>query len=431
MNQVTEASYPVAFRADDAATLGQHIKQHNSVVIIGMKRVGISNFLRFFLYHPQIDAEYIKNGQKPLFIPVDLNDLVEREIFPFWVLLLKRLIDTIENTPISEADKKKAHKLFTESIQLKDLFFTLDCVQKVIKIIIASGYYPTIFLIRFDRLKDVITSEFFHNLQGLKDAAKQKLSFVFTSYRPLYQVSPAVFTKTALSLFSHDMYLKPAGEKDMQTIGTSFITRYQLDLPAPTFKTLIALAGGHVHYLQLMLLKFQDSQTKNTPGRDLLKLMSADEEMVLQSEELFASLTRTEQEILLKVHRHEVISPDQIKQEAYVWETGMIAQSSAQRLFSPIFTQYLSSIKKNQPVETDFTKKEHVLFSYLKSHDEVLCEREDIVEAVWPEQTETGVSDWAVDRLVARVRAKLKEQKSPYEIVTVITRGYKLVKKVA
>jgi len=39
---------------------------------------------------------------------------------------------------------------------------------------------------------------------------------------------------------------------------------------------------------------------------------------------------------------------------------------------------------------------------------------------------EFGVSDWAIDRLVARVRVKLPQQNSPYEIVTVRTRGYKL-----
>jgi len=47
---------------------------------------------------------------------------------------------------------------------------------------------------------------------------------------------------------------------------------------------------------------------------------------------------------------------------------------------------------------------------------------------VWPEVEGLGVSDWAIDRLVARVRSKLKKQKSKVRIVTVKTRGYKLIK---
>jgi DNA-binding winged helix-turn-helix (wHTH) protein len=46
---------------------------------------------------------------------------------------------------------------------------------------------------------------------------------------------------------------------------------------------------------------------------------------------------------------------------------------------------------------------------------------------VWPEVEELGVSDWAIDRLVARVRNKLKLQKSGFEIQTIKTRGYKLI----
>ncbi|MBI2599147.1 helix-turn-helix domain-containing protein, partial [Candidatus Curtissbacteria bacterium] len=52
--------------------------------------------------------------------------------------------------------------------------------------------------------------------------------------------------------------------------------------------------------------------------------------------------------------------------------------------------------------------------------------REEIIEHVWPEVEELGVSDWTIDRLVARLRMKLKNQKSKYQIVTVKTRGYKL-----
>ena len=72
------------------------------------------------------------------------------------------------------------------------------------------------------------------------------------------------------------------------------------------------------------------------------------------------------------------------------------------------------------------TRKEHLLFTLLETHLGDICERDEIIEVVWPEYKEFGVSDWAIDRLVARVRVKLREQNSPYEIVTVRTRGYKL-----
>ncbi|MBI4079495.1 MAG: helix-turn-helix domain-containing protein, partial [Candidatus Levybacteria bacterium] len=89
--------------------------------------------------------------------------------------------------------------------------------------------------------------------------------------------------------------------------------------------------------------------------------------------------------------------------------------------------QKIATRASTQGSNVEFTKKEHLLFDFLHKHLNEIAEREDIIQAVWPEVTTLGVSDWAVDRLVARVRAKLKQKKSPFEIQTIKTRGYKLV----
>src|SRR3989344_2991160 len=153
MNQVIESGYPIDFREVEAKQLGEQLQRHDSVVIVGMKRVGISNFLRFFLSHPQIASNYLDQS-KYLFLSIDFNDLVEREIYPFWVLLLKRLTDGLEGANLPEATKTQARKLFTESIQLKDPFFTVDCIRQILKLVVDEGFSPVLFLLRFDRLKD-------------------------------------------------------------------------------------------------------------------------------------------------------------------------------------------------------------------------------------------------------------------------------------
>jgi DNA-binding winged helix-turn-helix (wHTH) protein len=75
----------------------------------------------------------------------------------------------------------------------------------------------------------------------------------------------------------------------------------------------------------------------------------------------------------------------------------------------------------------EFSKKELHLYSLLLENKDEICERDTIIHSVWPEYEEMGVSDWTIDRLVARLRQKLTAQKSPYSVVTVKTRGYKLV----
>ena len=92
-----------------------------------------------------------------------------------------------------------------------------------------------------------------------------------------------------------------------------------------------------------------------------------------------------------------------------------------------LFEEYIRTKgSRRETVSVDLTKKELALLNFLEANKDQVCEREQIIEAVWPEAEELGVTDWAIDRLVARVRVKLKNQESPKEIVTVKTRGYKL-----
>src|SRR5437868_13662668 len=124
-----EADYPITFREKTAEELGLHIKNRHSINIVGMRRVGISNFLRFFLNHPDIKSHYIEDGGDHLFIPVDLNDLVERDIYPFWILTFKRIVDAVENSQVADEEKQKIQNLFLDSIQYKDLFLLIDAIR--------------------------------------------------------------------------------------------------------------------------------------------------------------------------------------------------------------------------------------------------------------------------------------------------------------
>lgn len=114
-----------------------------------------------------------------------------------------------------------------------------------------------------------------------------------------------------------------------------------------------------------------------------------------------------------------------MQRATYLYDTGFIINDN---IFSPLLAYYLENkqVDEKEHDTVHLTRKEHLLFTLLESHLGDICERDEIVEKVWPEYKEFGVSDWAIDRLVARVRVKLREQNSPYEIVTVRTRGYKL-----
>lgn len=432
---VTETSYPLQFREADATTLGSHLQHQHSVQLIGMKRVGISNFLRFFLFHEDIKKQYLPHDGESLFIPVDLNNLIEREIFPFWRLTFKRIVDAVELSSVHDKVKQKIANLFDNSIQSGDVFLTFDGVRESLTELVKAGIYPTIFLIRFDRLSKAVTPEFFNNLQSLKDSTNQKLSYVFTSYRELDRLTPDVFPRQAVAAFVSTMYVCPAVKKDMETLFVTMVGKYALSVKPHIKQLLIDLSGGHAQYLQLSVIILNElSQKKKDFTEDtLVAAIESDERIALQSEELWESLTQDERNVARKVNEGEGVSEEEKETSAYLWNTGFVVKvGKREELFSPLFAHFVENGSKKAHANTqavEFSRKEHMLFELLKQYENQVCEREKIVELVWPEYKEYGVSDWSVDRLVARVRGKLKKQKGNMEIVTVRTRGYKLLTK--
>ncbi len=429
---IIETQYPLHFRKEETAILGQLLKSRQSVVLIGMKRVGISNFLRFFLYNQGIPKKYITDGKRHLFIPIDLNDLIEREIFPFWTLTLKRIVDASLDSQLSGKVKQKIESLFVDSIQAHDLFLTIDNVRRSLVIIGENGMLPTLFFLRFDRMKDAVTPELFANLQGLRDATHHKLAYVFTSFRSLNILAPSVFTKASLSVFLQDVYIKPAQHSDIKTIYSTYKQNYKLSLLPKVEQGLLDVVDGYVQYLQLSLILLHERKSQIKSKSELFDYLLSDERIALQSEELWENLTEDEKHVLQKISFGKSVLSIEKEKAIYLFDTGYITEKNNMRtVFSPLFDHYIREKNKRNSLGSpliDFTKKEHLLFNMLREHLDGICEREDIIVAVWPEVEAFGVSDWAIDRLIARIRKKMKLQKSPYMIQTVKTRGYRLVR---
>lgn len=425
---ISETLYPLYFRNKQAAQLGQEIKNRHSVILVGMKRVGISNFLRFFIYQQKIQETFIHDQKKHLFIAVDLNDMVEREIFPFWILTFKRIVDAVEASTIPQETKKEIQDLFLNSIQINDQFMMIENIRKTLSKIIELGLLPTIFLIRFDRMQQVATENFFANLKGLQDSMSPHLSFVITCFRPLEDLIPKL-KKSFLSSFTHPIFLKPASEADQKVLLDTYQVRYGLNLNPNQKKQLFDLVGGHIRFLQLAMIILNENH--KLTFEKVLKKINQDERIMLQAEELWESLTQEEQQILKKMIDSS-ISANEIEKHRYLIETGFVINKNNQY---QIFTSFLDSYIKNHTISQnnsdnsiEFTKKELALFTFLQKNLNQVCERDQIIEAVWTDEEEAlEVSDWAMDRLVARVRAKLKKQKSDSEILTIRTRGYKLI----
>ncbi len=360
---ILETLYPLYFRKLQAAQLGQEIKNRHSVVLVGMKRVGISNFLRFFLYHQKIQETFVSDNKKHLFIPIDLNDMVEREIFPFWILTFKRLVDTVNLTNLPSETKQEIENLFLNSIQINDQFMMIENIRKTLSKIIDHGFLPTLFLIRFDRMQEAATENLFANLRGLQDSMHSQLSFVITCFRPLEDLVPKL-KKSFLSSFTKPMFLCPASKEDQEIILDTYQVRYNLKLNQDQKNQLFDLVGGHIRFLQLALIFLNENS--HLPFEKALTQLTRDERIMLQAEELWESLNKEEQQVLKNIISSKSNSVSQ--PHKYLVETGFIKQDkNGYIIFAKLLEEYIKShtlIINNSENSLEFTKKKLALFNF-------------------------------------------------------------------
>jgi DNA-binding response OmpR family regulator len=75
----------------------------------------------------------------------------------------------------------------------------------------------------------------------------------------------------------------------------------------------------------------------------------------------------------------------------------------------------------------ELAPKEFELLAYLFSRPGLVCSKDEIGTAVWPEYKD-GVYDYQIENLVSRLRTKLEpDSANPQLLLTVRGRGYKLV----
>ena len=81
----------------------------------------------------------------------------------------------------------------------------------------------------------------------------------------------------------------------------------------------------------------------------------------------------------------------------------------------------------NIPSGEYLSEKELIIFSLLVNKANIEVSREEIGKAIWAEKTNELYSDWAIDKLVSRIREKITDTK-PYKFIkTVRNKGFLII----
>ena len=405
---LNQTKYPAAYRQKDVKVLIKNLISFQPVTIIGLPRVGITRISRFLFVHPEF-LEKELNSQKLILLEIDINDLFSLKETNFWQLVLKRIADN----NLVQKELPAAKDLYLTAAQANDAFTFFDNTKQVVEKLCLQDYCLFFFFNRFNRTAPLYSFRFFAHFQALKDVAKTKINFLFTSSRPIEHLFPDVFKGANLEVFSRKYYLKPHSKKDLSAVIQEFENSRKIKLNSKIKEIAYRYSGGHSQYALLILqaLEKQNFQLKNIDVA-----LKGNLDLLAQSQEIWDFLNQKEKEILTG----QRIS----SQNHFLNKIGLINEK---KLLNPIFEDFvkLKTTEENQKIY-DLTKKEKALLLILEGKRGETVPRDELITFVWQSQAEE-TNNWALDQLIKRLRGKIKLLNLPYKIVTVRGQGYKLI----
>ena len=221
----------------------------------------------------------------------------------------------------------------------------------------------------------------FNNLRALRDAHKFQLTFVVATRHPLPSNN-----EFAELFHANTIYLGGLSESDSTWNVKRYAERKELRWDDKVVAQLINISRGYPSFLRAACEAYSSGAS----------LESLPNHPAVQSRlDEFWSDNPTDGEIHLSGLTHHPL---------------------------------LKRTKRHTFDTSNLTAKENLLFEYFTAHADQVCEKDDLIRAVWMEDKvfERGVRDDSLAQLVRRLREKIEPDPSnPKHIHTVPGRGYR------
>jgi hypothetical protein len=240
---------------------------------------------------------------------------------------------------------------------------------------------------RFELLFRLEQPALYSNLRALRDANKYSLSFVTASRKPLTPDN-----ELSELFYNNTFWLGPLNEEDATWSVKQYSRRKGLKWHKAAIQRLIELTWGYPSFLRGACEAHADG-------------VSLDVETMLKHPAVYRRLAEFWDDLPAKADL----------ESCGLWGHPFL---NLEKPFAA--TQVIFDTSR-------LTAKEFLLLNYFQLHPEVVCEKDDLIRAVWPEDKvfEQGVRDDSLAQLVRRLRKKIEpDNATPVHVHTVPGRGY-------
>jgi Transcriptional regulatory protein, C terminal len=259
-----------------------------------------------------------------------------------------------------------------------------DAASAVAAALVAHPHL-TLLIDRLDSVSANGTAATLHNtLRALRDTHKFMLTYIIATRHPL-----PVDSELAELLFANTVFLGPLSAGDAQWNVERFAARRDETWPAAVVSAIITFSRGYPSLLKAAC---------EAHATGLPEAAWADSPAVKRRVDEFWSDTPSDAQIAASgLAGHPLLD----RERAVVFDT------------------------------TKLTAKENLLLQYLQAHPDEVCEKDELIRAVWSEDKAfvKGIRDDSLAQLVRRLREKIEPDPSdPKFLIAVPGRGYRFTK---
>jgi hypothetical protein len=423
--------------------------------VIGVSNTGKSYLLRVLANEETRHRLLGEQLSGYVFVYVDFNLMLEATEQGFYELLLRCLMEELTYQDPQAEYLEKLQQAYETLVAPPSAFqISLSFSEGLTAVCRGTSQSLVLLFDEFDEPFEQIEGRAFLNLRALKDKYRRRLSFVTATNRRLSNIRRGRDVDEFVELFEpFTRFLGSLIRPDVQDIVAWVAEQegYTFDDQDRAF--LHHHADGHLGLLLAVTRALGEvtGEPVRDAGQDWLIHRQVREQLEREpnvqgeSRKLWDDLTEAQQDALMAIVGAE---SDVDGHALDALRNKGIVHPEKEIVFSPVFEgfvrrQRLTRRRRHQGVRVDvesgtvwvdsrqtptLTDLEYRLLLLLYGRLNKICDKYQIVEAVWGEEYIDQVDDARIDKLLSRLRAKVEpDPRNPRYILTVRGRGYKLV----
>ena len=425
--------------------------------VVGMSNVGKSDLLRLLVDPTVVHTHPGLQGDEHVFVYVDFNHMLDMTEQGFYELILRSLLDSLQRMKRLDTLLDQLRDGYSNLVQpASDFQVPLSFSHSMAAINDGLGRHLILLFDEFDEPLSTLDDQIFLNLRALKDRYARTVTYVTATNQRLPQIRSERAVGEFNELFAHHTrVLQPFDDAAARSFIDGFAGKEKVTFSENDVAFILRWAGGHVSLLEGVCRVLgpvtgepvRDSSQEWIIHREVAAQLQRNSNLRSECVKIWADLTQQERDGLLAMFAPgDSPSPEEL---LALRSKGVIDGSEDEPVvFCRVFAEFVQrehvarrpgqqgvwvdvdagDVYVNGRQTSTLTDLEYRLLLLLYGRLNKICDKYQIVEAVWGEDYIDEVDDARVDKLLSRLRAKLEpDAGKPHFLLTVRGRGYKLV----